>query len=199
VACAVSDTCLGVSCCIYSSILKRSFELSFEIDVCRYALELQIESYKSTLLLDTSELGDWKFFTLQGLLKIRFVFHVFVLSSHCTWKQMLCSFSTVFRINDFIASLRLTLVVWLISKHIKLIAFELYFQNVFSHFNSLFHVYCSYRIIYVFEDNVFIIDAIVKLCLSDSESCLVDIPILQRKVVPKPFCQSEIGFKILGI
>jgi hypothetical protein len=75
VACAVSDTCLSMSCCIFSNILKRSFELSFEIDVCRYVLELQIESYKSTLVLDTSELGDWKFFTLQGLLKIRFVLH----------------------------------------------------------------------------------------------------------------------------
>ncbi|XP_060596419.1 uncharacterized protein LOC132750447 [Ruditapes philippinarum] len=113
-----------MSCCIFSNILKRSFELSFEIDVCRYVLELQIESYKSTLLLDTSELGDWKFFTLQGLLKI------------------------------------------------------------------------SYRMIDVFEDNIFIIDATVKLCLSDSESCVVDIPILQRKVVTKPFCQSEIGFQI---
>jgi hypothetical protein len=50
----------------------------------------------------------------------------------------------------------------------------------------------------VFEDNIFIIDATVKLCLSDSESCVVDIPILQRKVVTKPFCQSVIGFQIPG-
>jgi hypothetical protein len=56
---------------MHSDILKRSFEFAFEIDVCRYALDLTIESYKSSLLLDTSEFGFWKTFELQGLLKIR--------------------------------------------------------------------------------------------------------------------------------
>ena len=71
ISCAISDTCLGVACCLQSEILKRSFELAFEIDVCKYALEFTIESYKSTLLLDTSEFDVWKTFELQGLLKIR--------------------------------------------------------------------------------------------------------------------------------
>jgi hypothetical protein len=56
---------------MYSDILKRSFELAFEIDVCRYALDFTIESYKSTLLLDASEFGVWRTFELQGLLKLR--------------------------------------------------------------------------------------------------------------------------------
>ncbi|XP_053398211.1 uncharacterized protein LOC128556642 [Mercenaria mercenaria] len=122
--CASTETCLGISCCIQSDILKRSFEISFEIDVCRYVIEFSIETYTSSVLLDSSELDIWKTFELQGLLKI------------------------------------------------------------------------SYRLIDMFEMRFFTIDVIVKLCLSDDDQCVLDMPIFQRQMIPKPLCQNELGFNI---
>jgi hypothetical protein len=48
----------------------------------------------------------------------------------------------------------------------------------------------------MFEEGLLIIDAGVKLCLSDHEDCILDIPIFERQAVPQPLCQNELGFNM---
>jgi hypothetical protein len=48
----------------------------------------------------------------------------------------------------------------------------------------------------MFEEGSLIIDASVKMCLSDDDHCILDIPIFERQAVPQPLCQNELGFNM---
>ena len=48
----------------------------------------------------------------------------------------------------------------------------------------------------LFEERSLIIDADVKLCLSDDQHCILDMPIFERQAVPKPLCNNELGFNM---
>jgi hypothetical protein len=59
ISCAVPDICTGFQCCVDVDILKRSFEVKVELDVCQYQIEIELEKMYISVPLNEFEYGRY--------------------------------------------------------------------------------------------------------------------------------------------
>ncbi|XP_062582876.1 uncharacterized protein LOC134244633, partial [Saccostrea cucullata] len=73
VNCDLLLTCTGVRCCVHASLLKRNYEISFNIDHCTSSLSIQIEQVFHNQTLDGFLWGNAYEFKLLGVYRIRYI------------------------------------------------------------------------------------------------------------------------------
>lgn len=65
-------------------------------------------------------------------------------------------------------------------------------------FNVLFMFLDRFTITDDTANSNFLIDANAKVCLEANSPCIMDLPLAQNLVVPKPLCNLDKGFQISG-
>ncbi|XP_052806223.1 uncharacterized protein LOC128235441 [Mya arenaria] len=71
-ACVYFEDCLSIVCCVQVPFVNRHFELALQISTCEYYMQLSVENYSSSILLDNTQYGTWKVFQFQGMTKLRY-------------------------------------------------------------------------------------------------------------------------------
>ncbi|XP_060567959.1 uncharacterized protein LOC132726631 [Ruditapes philippinarum] len=101
ISCAIPDICTGFQCCVDIAILKRSFEVKVELDVCQYQIEIGLEKMYISVPLNEFKYGTEYKVYLFGILRLQFTinemedsaFRMTAIISVCLEQSEACLFS----------------------------------------------------------------------------------------------------------
>ncbi|XP_062596534.1 uncharacterized protein LOC134257978, partial [Saccostrea cucullata] len=71
-SCHMLATCSGIRCCLYSSQLRRNFEVYFDINNCTESLSIQIEKIFHNKTLNDLQWGEPELFSIFGVYNVRY-------------------------------------------------------------------------------------------------------------------------------
>ncbi|CAG2233871.1 unnamed protein product [Mytilus edulis] len=72
VACHILGTCMGLTCCVKNDLLKRTFQIYFELDPCSSKLSIGIEKVFLNTSLTDFKWGFDNYFSLQGIVRVMY-------------------------------------------------------------------------------------------------------------------------------
>lgn len=73
VTCHLGNTCTSIDCCVSVPLIRKSFRMFLDLDVCSYKLRVGIESLQAEIPLFNYEWGKPQVFRLQGALQLQSV------------------------------------------------------------------------------------------------------------------------------
>lgn len=64
--------------------------------------------------------------------------------------------------------------------------------------NWIIHFPSRYRLHNLDKEQALLVDLYMRVCLSDDDDCIVEIPFFEKQIIPKPLCGDNNGFNLDG-
>ncbi|CAG2244639.1 unnamed protein product [Mytilus edulis] len=182
--CSISADCGLLDCCLSIPLMKRSFHVMMDIDLCARTISLQIEKLKMELSMTDGKLE----FSLKNWLQ-----NYNVSSEEVLTKAMTSSLIETLGIGNIIHSLSCERSLNKYSPSI-----HGWKSGKIHHFNMKGVIRIGYSIDDLPEQRKFLVNMNISVCFESDDPCLYDFVLFKDSLIPKILCDWESGFSIPG-